>query len=189
MMKNKIFLSAILLIGLSLTACVQQEPPREASDTQEAKALEERNILEETSEPRSNSNIYTALGKEENLQTIYFAGGCFWGVEEYFSRIDGVHDVVSGYANGNTENPSYEDVIYRQTGHAETVKVTYDETQISLEQLIGYYYKIIDPTSVNRQGNDVGNQYRTGIYYSREDDMPIIEKLQNLEQKNIHNLS
>jgi peptide methionine sulfoxide reductase msrA/msrB len=131
----------------------------------------------------TQSNISQALGKDESIQTIYFAGGCFWGVEEYFSRIEGVQDAVSGYANGTTENPSYEEVIYKNTGHAETVKVTYDESKISLEQLIGYYLKIVDPTSVDKQGNDVGNQYRTGIYYNRETDASVIESLLALEQE------
>ncbi len=97
-------------------------------------------------------------------QDIYLAGGCFWGVEAYFKRIPGVLDAVSGYANGTTEHPSYEDVIYRQTGHAETVKVSYNPQQISLEQLLQHYFRIIDPTTLNRQGNDRGTQYRSGIY-------------------------
>ncbi|WZL83303.1 bifunctional peptide-methionine (S)-S-oxide reductase MsrA/peptide-methionine (R)-S-oxide reductase MsrB [Vallitaleaceae bacterium 9-2] len=171
-MKTNSLLIVLMVIGLIAAGCVGQPDSDEMTNAPEVMKVSE-----------VNSNIYTALGKEKNLQTIYFAGGCFWGVEEYFSRIEGVHDAVSGYANGTTENPSYEDVIYRKTGHAETVKVVYDETQISLEQLIGYFYKIIDPTSLNRQGNDVGNQYRTGIYYSRVEDRPIIEKLQDLEQK------
>lgn len=95
---------------------------------------------------------------------IYLAGGCFWGVEAYFKRIDGVLDAVSGYANGTTENPSYEDVIYRQTGHAEAVRVSYNPDQISLEQLLQHFFRIIDPTTLNRQGNDRGTQYRSGIY-------------------------
>ncbi len=130
----------------------------------------------------NESNIVSLLKEGESVETIYFAGGCFWGVEEYFSRIDGVLDAVSGYANGTTENPSYEDVVYNKTGHAETVQVTYDETIISLETLIGYYLKIIDPTSINKQGNDIGNQYRTGIYYIRETDGSVISNLLELEQ-------
>ena len=112
----------------------------------------------------------------ENTSTIYLAGGCFWGVEAYMSGIDGVIDAVSGYANGNTETPSYEDVIFRNTGHAETVKVSYDISRILLEEILIYYFAIIDPTSLNKQGNDVGTQYRTGIYYTDPDDRPIIEQ-------------
>lgn len=92
-----------------------------------------------------------------NLHEIYFAGGCFWGVEEYFSRIPGVYDAVSGYANGTTENPTYEEVCTGKTGHAETVKVRYDPSIVSLESLAKQYFKIINPLSVNQQGNDRGS--------------------------------
>lgn len=99
-----------------------------------------------------------------NAQSIYLAGGCFWGVEAYFERIDGVLDAVSGYANGRTENPSYEDVVYRNTGHAETIKVVYNPDKLILEDILQHYFRIIDPTSLNKQGNDRGVQYRVGIY-------------------------
>lgn len=99
-----------------------------------------------------------------NARTIYLAGGCFWGVEAYFERIDGVLDAVSGYANGRTDNPSYEDVVYRKTGHAETVKVVYNPDKLSLDDILQYFFRIIDPTSLNKQGNDRGVQYRTGVY-------------------------
>lgn len=101
-----------------------------------------------------------------NKQTIYLAGGCFWGLEAYFQRIPGIVDAISGYANGKTENPSYEDVVYRNTGHAETVCVVYDANRLSLEDILQYYFRVIDPTSLNQQGNDRGTQYRTGIYYT-----------------------
>ena len=122
-------------------------------------------------------------------ETIYLAGGCFWGVEEYFSRINGVHDCVSGYANGNIENPTYKDVITGTTGFKETVKVVYDKTQVSLEILIRQYFKIIDPTIENRQGNDIGSQYQTGVYYTNEDlydrILPIFIKEQTKYDKKI----
>lgn len=107
--------------------------------------------------------------REENMnkQMIYLAGGCFWGLEAYFQRIQGVLNVVSGYANGRTEHPTYEDVCHRDTGHAETVCVEYDAEQISLDDLLRHFFRVIDPTSFNRQGNDVGTQYRTGIYYTQ----------------------
>jgi len=114
------------------------------------------------------------LTDPKDIKEIYLAGGCFWGVEAYMARIDGVVDAVSGYANGKTENPSYEDLIYRNSGHAETVKVLYDPKRISLDELLIYYFRIIDPTSINRQGNDIGVQYRTGIYYKDPADLPVI---------------
>ncbi len=115
-----------------------------------------------------------ALIAEKNLSTIYLAGGCFWGVEEYMSRIGGVYDVLSGYANGTTENPSYEEVIYEDTGHAETVRVVYDPNQVTLTELLDSFFKVVDPTTLNRQGNDVGTQYRSGIYYTDESDVTAI---------------
>lgn len=103
------------------------------------------------------------------MRTIFLAGGCFWGTQKFFDQFDGVLETVVGYANGRTEHPSYEDVCYRDTGHAETVKVVYDEEKLPVKQLLRYYFMTIDPTSLNRQGNDIGTQYRTGIYYDPED--------------------
>jgi len=128
-----------------------------------------------------NPNNYATFDAD-NLEEIYLAGGCFWGLEAYLSRVYGVYDVTSGYANGQTENPSYEDVIYRSTGHAETVHVTYDPSLLDLETLMAYYLKVIDPTSLNKQGNDRGTQYRTGVYYVNEDHEPIIQALLDREQ-------
>ena len=118
------------------------------------------------------------------MKEIYLAGGCFWGVEKYLSLIKGVVCTEVGYANGHTENPTYEDVCFRETGHAETVKVVYDPGIISLSFLLKLYYDIIDPTSLNRQGGDSGEQYRTGIYYTDDADKPTIENsLANLQKQ------
>ncbi len=114
---------------------------------------------------------------------IYLAGGCFWGVEAYFERIPGVIEAVSGYANGRTRHPSYEDVIHRGTGHAETIHLRYDPDAIPLTQVLEHYLRIIDPTSLNRQGNDRGTQYRTGIYYTDPADEPVIAAVLAAEQK------
>ena len=106
---------------------------------------------------------------------IYLAGGCFWGTEKFFALMEGVTATAVGYANGATENPSYEDVCRRNTGHAETVRVEYNPSEIQLTELLDLYYKAIDPTSVNKQGGDIGTQYRTGIYYVDANDLPIID--------------
>jgi len=111
------------------------------------------------------------------LRDIYLAGGCFWGVEAYMARVYGVAEVVSGYANGRTEDPSYQDVLYRNTGHAEAVRLRYDPARISLRDVLARFMEIIDPTAINRQGNDVGTQYRTGIYYADEGDLPVIREV------------
>ncbi len=116
-----------------------------------------------------------ALKAEKNLSTIYLAGGCFWGVEEYMSRIAGVYDAASGYANGKTENPTYEEVIRNDTGHAETVRVLYDPATVTLDELLTKFFKVVDPTTLNKQGNDVGTQYRSGLFYENESDKEIIE--------------
>ncbi len=108
------------------------------------------------------------------MKEIYLAGGCFWGVEEYMSRIEGVIDTEVGYANGKTENPTYEEVCTGTTGHVETTYIKFDENIISLKNLLNRFWKIIDPTLINRQGPDIGSQYRTGIYYIDDEDLEII---------------
>nr|WP_319488790.1 peptide-methionine (R)-S-oxide reductase MsrB [uncultured Caproiciproducens sp.] len=118
---------------------------------------------------------------KSNLKEIWLAGGCFWGVEAYFARIYGVAKTDVGYANGRTVNPSYHDL--HETGHAETVHILYDPEKLSLQTLLYYYFKIIDPVSVNRQGNDTGTQYRTGIYYRDETDFTVIQAYVETEQK------
>lgn len=117
------------------------------------------------------------------MKEIYFAGGCFWGVEEYMSRIKGVIDTEVGHANGTKENPTYQEVCTGTTGHAETVQVKYDENVISLEELLNKFWNIIDPTLLNRQGADIGNQYRTGIYYVDEEDLEVINKTLEEQKK------
>lgn len=110
------------------------------------------------------------------MATIYLAGGCFWGVEKLMSSIEGVTATDVGYANGLTDSPTYQDVVTGQTGHAETVLVEYDPEVAPLPFLLEWFYKGIDPTSLNRQGNDVGTQYRTGIYYADPADREAVER-------------
>ena len=110
-------------------------------------------------------------------KTIYFAGGCFWGTEHYFKMIKGVVGTTVGYANSIMGNPSYKDVCSGDTLAAETVKVDYDPSSVSLEFLTRMFFHAIDPTSLNRQGNDIGTQYRTGIYYTDNEDLAVIYKV------------
>lgn len=119
---------------------------------------------------------------QEGQQVIYLAGGCFWGMEELMASIDGVTDATSGYANGNIENPTYEQVCADNTGFRETVRVTYDPSEVSLETILYAYFLGIDPTTANRQGNDRGSQYQAGIYYNDEASMTIVEKVVNTEK-------
>lgn len=98
-------------------------------------------------------------------------------------KVYGVADAVSGYANGKTENPTYEDISYKNTGHAETVKVDYDPERISLEKILDYYLLVVDPTSLNKQGNDRGTQYRSGVYFTDDNEKKVIEERLKKEQE------
>lgn len=122
-------------------------------------------------------------------KSIILAGGCFWGVEAYFRDVLGVLDTEVGYANGNYRNPSYEAVCEGKATHAEATKVVYDDEKTSLKTLLDHMFRIINPYTINRQGNDVGTQYRTGIYYEFETDKVIanefIANLQKNDQKKI----
>lgn len=113
------------------------------------------------------------------MKEIYLAGGCFWGTEHYFKQIRGVISTEAGYANGNTSNPTYEKVYTDTTGFAECVKICYDSDIVELRLLLEMYFRSIDPTSLNRQSNDVGTRYRTGIYYTTTDDLATIEEVYN----------
>lgn len=111
------------------------------------------------------------------LREIVLAGGCFWGTQAYVARLLGVALTECGYANGETENPTYEQVCTGRTGHAEAVRVGYDPAVIPLEELLRAYYDTINPTMRNRQGGDRGTQYRTGIYYQDDGDLPAIRRV------------
>jgi len=130
-----------------------------------------------------NPNANVAFDMDA-LKTIYLAGGCFWGVDAYIKRVWGVYQTESGYANGDTENPTYEEVCKNNTGHAEVVKVVYDTSRLSLERLLREFFEITDPTTLNRQAEDVGTQYRSGIYYIDESEKGAIEAYVQDQQKN-----
>ena len=152
-MKTAKILLATLLIISSVTSCTNSSG-KPAS--KEKKAIEK--IIAET----------------DSSSVIYFAGGCFWGTEHFFKQVKGVTATEVGFANGNTVNPTYEEVVHKKTGYAETVKVTYNPKQVDLNLLLNLYFLTIDPTSINKQGNDIGDQYRTGIYYTSSKQLPLI---------------
>lgn len=104
------------------------------------------------------------------MKKIVLAGGCFWGVEGYFDQLKGVLDTSTGYVDGNKKNPTYKEVCNGIATHAEAIEVTYDENLTSLETLLDHFFRIINPFSLNRQGHDIGRQYRTGIYYTDPED-------------------
>lgn len=115
------------------------------------------------------------------MKTLYLAGGCFWGAQRFFDQFDGVIETAVGYANGPTADPTYKDVC-QNSGHAETVRVVFDESVMPVKKLLEYYFMIIDPLSLNKQGGDEGVQYRTGVYYEDEALLPDIREAFALEQ-------
>ena len=152
-MKTAKILLATLLIISSITSCINSSG-KQASN--EKKAIDK--IIVET----------------DSSSVIYFAGGCFWGTEHFFKQVKGVTATEVGFANGHTVNPTYKEVVHTKTGYAETVKVIYNPKQVDLNLLLNLYFLTIDPTSINKQGNDIGDQYRTGIYYTSSKQLPLI---------------
>ncbi|TFG83677.1 MAG: peptide-methionine (S)-S-oxide reductase MsrA [Erysipelotrichales bacterium] len=117
------------------------------------------------------------------MKKIVVAGGCFWGVEEYFRRLNGTYGTRVGYAQGTTELPDYKNVCSGRTLHAEVVEITYEERLLNLEKILEHLFRIIDPTSLNRQGNDAGTQYRVGVYPETKEDYEIAQNYVNLRQR------
>ena len=115
----------------------------------------------------------------ENIKTATFANGCFWCTEAVFQRLEGVSEIVSGFTGGNIKNPPYREVVQGRTGHAEAIQLHYDETLISYEELLLVFFTTHDPTTLNRQGNDVGTQYRSAIFYHSEEQKLMAKKVIN----------
>ncbi|ANS74140.1 peptide methionine sulfoxide reductase [Paenibacillus yonginensis] len=175
-------LASALFLIMAITACSPYNQINGAAESVAAaagSAFESSPRVTTVSLPNPNKDVDYS---HSELRQIYLAGGCFWGVEAYISRIYGVSDAVNGYANGTGENPTYEDVVRGDRGFAETVKVTYDPSRVSLKMLLEDYFKVIDPTSVNKQGNDRGVNYRTGVYYEDQQDLPVIQEVVAAEQ-------
>jgi peptide-methionine (S)-S-oxide reductase len=114
--------------------------------------------------------------KDSSIATATFGAGCFWCVEAFFQRLEGVHTVKSGYSGGSVKNPSYREVCNGTTGHAEVIQITYDPKKISFDELLEVFWKTHDPTTMNRQGNDVGTQYRSAVFYHNEEQKQKAEK-------------
>ncbi len=124
----------------------------------------------------SAQNIKGSLTQMNNLEKATFGSGCFWCSEAVFERVKGVTDVVSGYAGGDADNPTYDEVCSGSTGHAEVIQITYDPNVISYDELLKIFWETHDPTTLNRQGNDVGTQYRSIILYHNEEQKQLAEK-------------
>ena len=164
--------ATVLLIVL-LTGCAAKGLVEEKDDMSEAVVMEEG---------PGGPGTEMMGEKEMGAGTIYLAGGCFWGMQKFFDQFDGVIKTEVGYANGPDKAPTYQQVC-SDSGHAETVRIDYDPDRITLEELLGYYFMVIDPLSVNRQGNDTGIQYRTGIYYTDESQLPEIKAVYQAEEE------
>ena len=116
---------------------------------------------------QENKNLQKTM-EDLNLETIYFGAGCFWCVEAIFKEVEGVIEVIPGYCGGFTKNPTYSEVCSGKSGHVEVAKITFDVTRVTLDHLLEVFWKTHDPTTLNRQGNDIGTQYRSAIFYENE---------------------
>ena len=117
-----------------------------------------------------------SLNLNESEEAAIFAGGCFWCTEAVFLQLDGVSKVVSGYIGGKTENPTYKEVCSGETGHAEAIQIVFDPKKVTFDKLLGIFFATHDPTTINRQGNDVGTQYRSEVFYMNDEQKKITEE-------------
>ena len=132
-------------------------------------------------------NISLLENAPDKFKEIVFGAGCFWGVEKQFWDLHGVYNTLVGYSGGDTEDPTYEDVCYKETNHAEVVKIVYDPVEINLEDLLIIFWECHDPTQGMRQGNDIGTQYRSVIYALDDTDLSLANKMKNIYQSQLDN--
>lgn len=174
-MKKIHFLISIMMISLFImSACMPTNKDESTLPIQ---------ITKDDSNTMDNNVIDQTYEKKDGIEVIYLAGGCFWGMEKFMQSIPGVLDVVSGYANGSKDIiPTYEEVLTQTTDYRETVRVTYDPELISLDAILFAYFEVIDPTLKNQQGNDIGTQYQTGVYYADEMAKATVERIVEIEK-------
>ena len=170
--RNGVILLLVVLLGIGGAAFINRNDEPQPVLTQ---------ALAETTE--NGSEVFTMDFSNEPENVIYLAGGCFWGIEHLMASIPGVIDAESGYANGrNPEDANYQTICSRDTGFRETVRVEYDPGQVSLDALLMAYFYVIDPTVQNRQGNDIGTQYQTGVYYTNDAAKETVERIAAIER-------
>ncbi|MEO6695515.1 MAG: peptide-methionine (S)-S-oxide reductase MsrA [Ignavibacteria bacterium] len=166
MKKNKFYLLGVTLIFISISgSCSKKEPNNQTST-----------VKSKTSDSINNSKLTSAVADTSNLSKATFAAGCFWCEEVVFESIKGVGEVISGYAGGNTMNPTYQEIGTGRTGHAETIQIYYDSSEINFKTLLKVFFASQDPTQVNGQGPDIGSQYRTIIFYRNASEKQIAEQ-------------
>lgn len=132
---------------------------------------------------KNKSSKTNTMSENSKLETAYLANGCFWCTEAVFQQLEGVEKVTSGYSGGHVKNPTYEEVCGMKTGHAECLKIEYDPSKISFDELLQVYWETHDPTTLNRQGNDIGPQYRSVIFYQNEEQKEKAEKYKSALDK------
>ena len=175
------YLVGILGLALLLSGCSLGNASSNTSESASKSLLTAAPSKAESKYPENPNENLTF--DEDNLEDIYLAGGCFWGVEAYMERVFGVYDVTSGYANGETDNPTYREVVSGNTGHAETVHVQYDPERTDLKTILDHFFTIIDPTSLNKQGNDRGSQYRSAVFFTDSEEQEVIDQVIQEQQK------
>jgi len=151
-MQNLKTISLLFLLATAFHACSQSQTQSTSTNTKDSM--------------NSNNN---SISDTTDTDSAIFAGGCFWCLDAVYRNLNGVKDVISGYSNGSVKNPTYKEVCTGNTGHAEVVKIIYDTALVSYADLLEIFWRIHDPTQLNRQGNDIGTQYRSGIYYTNEE--------------------
>lgn len=176
--------SLLILVALCVSGCsfeVASASPQDSQSKQTEKTESkqaEQTTAQTTAKPKQDD-------KEMELETATLAGGCFWCVEAVFQKLEGVESVAPGYMGGQTADPTYEQVCGGTTGHAEVIQITFDPTKISFEELLSVFFQTHDPTQLNRQGNDIGTQYRSAIFYHSDQQKQIAETLKSglIQQK------
>ena len=171
---GNIVLTAVAMISI---AAVAAERGRSASTVKGSGTVQQKNDF------RTLAGDLSKPMKTTNTQTATLAGGCFWGMEEILRKIPGVLDTRVGYAGGTVANPTYKQVTTGKTGHAEAIEISFDPDKISYEQVLGYFFRMHDPTTLNRQHNDMGTQYRSAIFYHNDEQKRIAEQVKERVNK------
>lgn len=176
-------------MSLATTACAQESaPPPPNNQSIPKQLIKNTNTVTDTPKPQTETNPAQDSSQDKKLETITLGGGCFWCVEAVFQRIQGIEKWTSGYMGGKSKNPTYEEVCTGFSGHAEIVQLEFDPEVISLDQVLQVFWRAHDPTTLNRQGADVGTQYRSVIFYSSEKQKSIaLESKAEAEAEKLYN--
>jgi len=164
--KSVLFLSSVFLVSVLFSGSAMAQEPAGSGSAKKS--------VTDASTTKTKTTMADS-DKSDSMKTATFGAGCFWCVEAVFQRLEGVEAVVSGYMGGQLENPTYEQICTGKTGHAEVISITYDESKVSFDTLLEVFWKTHDPTTLNRQGNDTGTQYRSAVFYHDENQKSLAE--------------